>query len=77
MNRLIDKMNEYVTVNGMSGKADLCKATNRGMRSVERWLAGQVVPSTQLRYIVAVTIGCTHKEALSMAEEPAEATKAS
>ena len=77
MSRLLKKMQDYVAVNGMAGKARMSEATNSNMRSVERWLTGQVVPSTQKRYQLAVVCGCDHKEALSMAEEPIEATKAS
>lgn len=68
MSRLINKMREHIAVNGMAGKADLCKAANRGMRSVETWLAGKPVPET-LRYKLALACGCTHEEALELAQE--------
>lgn len=73
MSRLRKRLNDYVTVNGMAGKADLCKATNRSMRSVEYWLTGQKVPSAQIRYQLALACGCTHEEALEMAQELPEA----
>lgn len=73
MSRLIKKMNDFVTVNGMAGKARLSEATNCNMRSVERWLSGQTVPSTHKRYQLAVACGCTHEEALDMAQELPEA----
>lgn len=70
MSRLLKKMNEYVTVNGMAGKARLSEATNRSVRSVETWLTGKSVPSAQIRYQLAVACGCTHEEALELAQEP-------
>ena len=73
MSRLLDKMNEYVTVNGMAGRADLCKAANRGMRSVERYLTGETIPSTQIRFQLALACGCTKAEAIELANEPPEA----
>ena len=73
MSRLLQKMNDYVTVNGMSGKARLCEATNRNMRSVERWLTGDFNPSTQTKYQLALACGCTKKEALALASEEPEA----
>ena len=69
MSRLLKKMNDYVTVNGNGGKADLCKATNSSMRSVEYWLLGQKTPSTQKRYQLAIACGATHEEALELAQE--------
>lgn len=76
MSRLLKKLNEYVTVNGMAGKADLCKATNRGMRSVERWLTGEIIPSAQVKYQLARQCGCTHEEALELANEGSSGAKA-
>lgn len=73
MSRLIKRMNDYVTVNGMAGKARLSEATNTNMRSVERWLSGQIVPSAQKRYQLALACGCTHEEALDIAQELPEA----
>lgn len=70
-------MIEYVTVNGMSGKADLCKATNSSMRSVEYWLLGQKTPSAQKRYQLALACGYTHEEALAIAQELPEAERKS
>ena len=67
------KMNDFVTVNGMAGKAKLSEATNCNMRSVERWLSGKIIPSTQKRYQLALACGCTHQEALELAQEPPEA----
>lgn len=76
MSRLLKKMNDYVTVNGAAGKADLCKTTNRGTRAVERWLTGQIVPRLQTRYQIARQCGCTHEEALEIAQELPEAKRA-
>lgn len=76
MSRLIKRMQEYITVNGMSGKADLCKVANRSMRSVEYWLTGEKVPSAQIRYKLARQCGSTHKEALDMAQELPSAKRA-
>jgi len=69
MDRLNAKFREYIRARGIDGKADVCKATKRGMRTVERWAEVEnSIPET-LRYDVAVTIGCTHEEALELAQE--------
>lgn len=73
MSRLLKKMNDYVTVNGTTGKASLCKATGRNKRSVERWLTGQNIPPAHIRYQIALACGCTHEEALEIAQELPEA----
>jgi hypothetical protein len=74
MSRLIEVMKEYVTVNG---KADLCKASGRGERMIERYIAGQAVPSTQVKYKLARQCGLNHEEAIVLAHEASEADKAS
>jgi hypothetical protein len=72
MSRLLEEMRDYVVMNGMSGKADLCKATNRGMRSVELWLSGDFHPSDQVRYQVALVVRKgNEQEALQLAKESA------
>ena len=70
MSRLLKKLNEYVTQHGNVGKAELCKATNRGMRVVERWISGQVIPRRQTRHQIAIVCGCSPEEAMELAQEP-------
>lgn len=70
MDRLNVKFRECIRARGIDWKANVCKATKRGMRSVERWAEeGHSIPET-LRYDVARTIVDTHEEALVLAQEP-------
>lgn len=74
MGRLLQIMKDYVTVNG---KANLCGATGRSLRMIERYLAGHANPSAQVKYKIARQCGCTHKDSLELAQEaPSEAKTA-
>lgn len=77
MSRLVRRMKEHIDTYGVSAKADISKATGRGMRTVERWVAKEFIPPA-LRGSVALACGCTPQEALELAQElPAvEAKKA-
>lgn len=67
--RLIQRLNEYVTKEGQRGKTKLALAINRGERMVDRYLKGQSAPSSHIAYLLAVECGCSEKEALTLARE--------
>lgn len=69
MSRLLKKMKDYVTVNGQEGKSRLALAAGRGEQMIDRYLKGQSIPPEQARYDIALTMGCTHEEALELAQE--------
>lgn len=68
MSRLVTKLRDYIRVYGIDGKANLCKRTKRGMRTVERWAEKDCVPPA-LAYDVALACGCTELEASELARE--------
>ncbi len=78
MSRLLQIMNDQITIKGAaSAKAIFKKATGRSSRQVERWLAGENVPSAHSQYLLAMACGLSKQDALALAREGIEAKKAS
>lgn len=76
MSRMAEKLRLFVIVNA-DGKAKLRQIAGKSMRQIERYLSGQVIPPARIGYQLAVTCGCTHEEALELAQEPSETKKVS
>ena len=73
MSRLVKKIADYVTVNGNKGRSQLAIAAERSEQMIDRYIKGQSTPSAQTRYRLALACGCTHEEALGLAQELPEA----
>lgn len=69
-------MKQHLVVNE-NGKEELKQASGKSMRQIDRYLSGEVTPPANIGYKMALACRCTHKEALALASEEPEATKAS
>lgn len=73
MSRLGKKLREYIRTRGIDGKADLCKRTKRGMRTVERWAEEGNIPEALQLDVALQCCAENQEEALALIQRLPEA----